>query len=297
MSARSTAKITKQPRHPLTTLTRKLEKNLLAYAVAGAGLVSIALPAEAQVIYTASNMPLAQPPLYQGCAMTQVDINNDGVPDFQFTNCSIVRSASDSPHLPMIGRGSSGSSSFDLRVAPMQPSDAIIGTRLQGQYRVTAIALTLGAPVGPSAAFDSKGLDMARRAGGEQTHLTSGSWVNVQAAFLGLKFVISGETHYGWALVKFAYPGNDQIGGLPTTGHGFLTGSIYGYAYENTPDKPIVAGQTSGTSSENSYLSKVHPATNTKAAGGNAGLGLLATGSIGLKSWRRTASASPADQR
>lgn len=53
--------VSKAGNRTATRLSRSLEQNLLAYvAVATAGLASAALPADAEVVYTPSNTPMAQ---------------------------------------------------------------------------------------------------------------------------------------------------------------------------------------------------------------------------------------------
>jgi len=63
----------------------------------------------------------------------------------------------------------------------------------------------------------------------------SGSWADVKNRYLGLRFIIKGETHFGWARLNVACNlGSKKIG--------LLTG----YAYETVPNKPIIAGRTKG---------------------------------------------------
>lgn len=57
--------------------------------------------------------------------------------------------------------------------------------------------------------------------------------------------------------------------------------SLTGYAYETTPNTPILAGQTSGTNSADLREQMIPPAVP------RAGLGLLAQGATGLAIWRR----------
>ncbi len=57
-----------------------------------------------------------------------------------------------------------------------------------------------------------------------------GPWLNVKNRYLGLKFIIKGKDHFGWAR-------------LTTTGRIAL---LTGYAYETIPNKPIIAGKTKG---------------------------------------------------
>jgi hypothetical protein len=52
-------------------------------------------------------------------------------------------------------------------------------------------------------------------------------------AYVGLKFSIKGQTHFGWTRVKIAsmYP---------------YKASLTGYAYETIPNKAIITGETKG---------------------------------------------------
>jgi len=84
-----------------------------------------------------------------------------------------------------------------------------------------------------------------------------------------LKFVIDGDVHYGWALVKFPYP------------YAFLSGSIYGYAYESAPNRSILTGQTTEDDQGAQQSDATVPHATSKAS-----LGLLATGALGLPYWR-----------
>jgi hypothetical protein len=86
-----------------------------------------------------------------------------------------------------------------------------------------------------------------------------------RGAYLGLKFVINGVTHYGWAHVS-------------KVDHNQAT--LTGYAYETVPNTALATGKTSGPVVANAGmepLSSGHPAT----------LGSLAQGSRGLAVWRR----------
>jgi hypothetical protein len=81
---------------------------------------------------------------------------------------------------------------------------------------------------------------------------------------LGLKFLINGQTHYGWA-------------------HVTVNGSravLNGYAYETVPNQPITTGKTSGPVEVGESLPVEIPAQ-------PATLSALAWGSQGLDIWRR----------
>lgn len=55
--------------------------------------------------------------------------------------------------------------------------------------------------------------------------------------FVGLKFLINGQVHFGWA--RF----NVKIHPAETTGAQAI---LTGYAYESIPNKPTITGKTTG---------------------------------------------------
>lgn len=223
----------------------KVERRLLAYTTAaGAGLLSIALPADAQIIYTPCNIPMTLPVGNQG-ALTQLDLNNDGTPDFTF---SLIYSATAFSSVFRSDRA--------LTIVADQTGNEILGAAGVNGFEPTAAAVPAGREIGAQKDFTANAAIMAIEAYfGANSIRDSGSWRYVQTAYLGLKFVVDGQVHYGWARIKFPAPGDYE---LP---------SIYGYAYESTPNTPIVAGQTSGT------------AANATSARGS--LGALAAGAAG----------------
>jgi hypothetical protein len=244
-----------KPKRTVTTLGAKLDKRLGTYiaAMAGATLLSVSLPAEAEIVYTPCNTPMAEG--YAGGLFTPLDLNNDGVVDFSFYNFSY------STH---------GNGNRNLSIIPAQNGNEVIGFPIP--RRAAASALPPGTLVGSSKNFHSypKGLVLAATGRGTQGGSATGAWLKVETAFLGLKFLINGQVHYGWALVKFTGPGD------------FLWGSIYGYAYESIPGQPIRTGQTKGTS-ERKQADADLPTGDRPT---NQSLGLLATGARGLRFWR-----------
>jgi hypothetical protein len=102
-----------------------------------------------------------------------------------------------------------------------------------------------------------------------------GPWHDVTGLYLGLKFIINGNVHYGWA--RF----NVHL----TSGIHTLTG----YAYETIPNKAIIAGKTSGPADEKDEdnsgdASLTSPIPDTPHS---ASLGMLALGVQGVPLWRR----------
>ena len=102
-----------------------------------------------------------------------------------------------------------------------------------------------------------------------------GPWKNKQNRYLGLKFVIAGEVHYGWAR-------------LSESCWGYRNSAVLtGYAYETIPNQPIKAGQEQGTDdgleqSDTPNASEATPAT----------LGHLARGAQALQVWRQQQNSS-----
>ncbi len=255
-------------------LGRDLEKNLFAYAtVAGAGLATFAMPAEAEIIYTPSNTPMVINGANHGLGLTQLDLNNDGTPDFAFGLSSTIRFTS---------IGYTSRFKFLLRLAPDQAGNQVV----QGQQAGTAAAVAAGRKIGPQQNFGANGylVHQVYNISSKSKDLSSGSWRTVEFAYVGLKIMIDGQVHYGWARIKFPYP------------YGYDYPSIYGYAYESIPNQPIIAGQTSGTyEASAAQQSPAVESTEQKtaaAAGTPATLGMLAAGKQGLNLWRSQGLAS-----
>lgn len=228
-------------------LGHNLEKHLLAYAAAatGAVLLSAALPADAEIIYTPSNTPLAINRQNQGPVFTTLDLNNDGVPDFTFAMSSTAHFSS---------YGYTTRFKFYLKVVPDQTGNEVV----QGSQAPTASAVPAGVTIGPKEKFGGRYMVHQAYSLSGQIDQSSGTWRKVEFAYIGLKFLLNGQVHYGWARVKFPDP------------YGYNYPSIYGYAYESTPNTPIVTGQTSGTA-------PTHATAEVPAS-----LGMLAAGVTGL---------------
>jgi hypothetical protein len=230
-------------------LGRNLEKNLLAYAAAAAaGLMSSSLSAEAEIIYTPSNTMIPTALANQGPTVVSLDLNNDGKPDFGFAMSSTV-------HFTYYGYTSRFK--FTLKVVPTQASNQAV----QGQLAATASAVSAGVQIGPKEKFAAGDLYLHASSYNGGIARYSGSWRKVEYAYVGLKFSIDGQIHYGWARIKFPYAS------------GIKYPNIYGYAYESTPNQPIVAGQTSSSAP-------------LASANVSASLGFLAAGASGLGVWR-----------
>ncbi len=244
-------------RRSIAKLGAVTERKLFTYATAasaaGVALLALAQPSEAKVVFTPVQLKL---PLDQ---FTYIDLNNDGVNDFKI--------------IPV-------SSDLNLHDTQGTRSSAVIklygvgsGNQIWGNAPF-ASALAAGVKVGTGAPFGNANNIMgfeSKFSGGPTSY--GGPWApdgqTVKNHFLGFKFLINGQVHFGWARMTV------QIRKAETTGvHAVLTG----YAYETVADRPITTGKTSSTT-EGSQID-----LQTR---GVATVGVLALGTPGLAIWRR----------
>ena len=233
--------------HNATPLTSAIEKKLLGYATlaAASGVAMLALTpsAEAKVVYTPTNQKL---PLNTTFAL---DVNGDGIPDFNFFAGTFMGGAVRRDTYTFNSDGTLG-------VSGEVESNQVWG--LNGFVS----ALPAGVKVGPNGKFAASHvfLGLVAATDGEPPSYF-GPWApkdgNVKNHYVGLKFVIDGETHYGWARfnVQIRQPLNGKVQAILT-----------GYAYETVANAPILAGETSGTEE-----SETRPATLGQLAAGAAG--------------------------
>jgi hypothetical protein len=137
-----------------------------------------------------------------------------------------------------------------------------------------AVAMKAGMRIGPKRTFRG-GVEMMASIGTIASRGPNGSWINVKNRYLGIKFKINGETHFGWARLSV------QANRFPS-----ITATLTGYAYETVPNKPIIAGKTKGADESYDSISQPEAALSVPTPR-SATLGLLAMGSSGLSIWRR----------
>jgi len=222
-----------------TDLDQRLRAYSIAAGAAGISLIALASPAAAQIVYTPVHETLAN-------GTQDIDLNNDGIADFQLVdkgyyntvNCNFCEQ-----NLSVTGLGNAGA--------------GVLG------HLADAAALKPGAMIGPRGFFvnvQSAAGFMAGALNDSGSFLNiGGAFANQEQRFLGVRFEISGQTHYGWirfARVTAKFDNNPQVIAV-----------ITGYAYESTANEPILAGATSGA---------------VKAEGGSGSLGVLALGAVGL---------------
>jgi hypothetical protein len=181
------------PRKP-SNLSDSLHRQLGSYATAagaaGVGLLALAQPAKAKIVYTPAHVTLGS---------YNLDLDQDGLTDFTFQsycNCTAYHDW--------------GSW---LTVGPAQSKNQIWGS---GSY---AGALKRGVRIGPGGKFSpGKKLIVSVLPYSSNSH---GLWRNEQNHYLGLQFVSQGKTHYGWARMNVSV-WNYQFSAL-LTGYAYET--------------------------------------------------------------------------
>ena len=187
------------------SVQQQLNTYALAASAAGVGILALAVPAEARIVYTPTHHVIAEGGHYL------LDINHDGITDFtlqaQITHTTSGFFASLSA-VPAAGNGVEGWTG----------------------YQPWASALKAGRRIGPQQYFPGKVL--AFYCSPFCSDVPTGSWVNVNKRYLGLEVKVGGKIHYGWARMNVTIQGFS------------IVGTLTGYAYETVPGKPIKAGQT-----------------------------------------------------
>jgi hypothetical protein len=240
------------------SLHQRLNAYALAAGTAGGGMLAFSQPSQAKIVYTPVHIVLSRGSL-------ALDLNNDGIVDFVL--------------LDKYRRNGQTTNSFWLYVNPQQDGNAAVGK--QGQYFRSASALSRGRLIGPKDKFDGNLMAFACSFA-STTDCRVGNWFDVNNQYLGLKFTINGDIHYGWARLNVAFKLNKG-----------LVATLTGYAYETVPNKPIIAGKRNGPGGKNEG---VDPASLKMNTGEPATLGALALGAPGLSIWRRKDSLGAASE-
>jgi hypothetical protein len=232
------------------SINRHLNLYTLTAAAAGVGIMALAQPVQAKIVYTPANEKFP----------VTLDLNHDGIGDFALA----LGDRADSQDVW----------GFAWAYAPRSnPSNEIVATA-KGGYE-PAVALRSGERIGSGRLFGNGDILVEHL-----SHFGRGSsytkwfdqWGNggkgLKNRYLGLKFMIKGKVHYGWARVTVTTSGNN------------FTATLTGYAYETIPNKSIIAGKTKGKDDESvASVAAPSPASQT--------LGMLALGAPGVPLWRK----------
>jgi hypothetical protein len=232
----------RQSAHLSESVHQRLSMYALAATAAGVGALSLASPAGAEIVYTPAKVSI------NTGTRILLDLNHDGMVDFTLK---------DSLHT---NTGYPNS----LTVTPAQQGNAVWESKTSQVIPWRAVALLPGSRVGANKYFHTARNFMvfgytSGRGGRGQCH--GRGWKHAVNKYLGLKFSIQGETHYGWARLSVRCKVLQK-----TT----ITGTLTGYAYETVANKAIITGKTKGPDVV------VEPST----------LGHLAQGAAANSNWR-----------
>jgi hypothetical protein len=202
---------------PASSLASSLERRLNGYALAasaaGVGMLALAQPAEAKIVYTKVHKVL-----HPGHSLS-LDLNNDGLVDFKLYDTWFYDQ----------DFGPTGWLTPDRAYSP----DGVEGHFVNYGTGIVSV-LPAGAKVGQNVRFLSNTFPAV-----VMCHATDyghqGRWCHTQNRYLGTRFAIKKKIHYGWARLS-----------TTTDKRAHITATLTGYAYETIPNKSIIAGKTKG---------------------------------------------------
>jgi hypothetical protein len=254
---KQSARVSKSTANLPNSLHQRLNMYALAATAAGVGSLALSQAAEAKIVYTPANVTIVPN------NTIALDLNHDGVSDFHFKDTTF--------------RTSFGGGGGFLSIVPAQKANEVWGHLLF--FRQNASALYAGVGIGAHGKFAagtnlmaSTQVNSGHHPGGPGT--CSGPWANVTNRYLGLKFVIQGKIHFGWARLNVSCP----IRSLT------VTATLTGYAYETVSGKAIHTGQKKDDIEE---FNNGGQANLSVPVPKSATLGRLAQGAQGLAVWRR----------
>lgn len=216
------------PKRGAVALNSSVEKRLFNYAAvasaAGVAVLALANSSEAKVVYTPTHQKISPN------TTLSLDLNGDGVNDFVFSNRFNGPRGLAAP--------TSGSrTSAALSINPAAKTNAVWG------YSGFVSALPSKIKLGPAGKFLHSRYFMGGVSAIEANHPTyNGPWAPADGdeinRYVGMKFVIDGQVHFGWARLNVK---------IRQTKNGGAVAELTGYAYETVANKPILTGQMSGT--------------------------------------------------
>lgn len=273
------AKLPRQATNLSEAFCQRLDTYALAAGAAGVSLLALASPSDAAVRFTQENIIIKRP------STVWLDFDSAVAPQFSVRNITASEIVSASTLIR--------ATFLDL-VFVNGPGSATGVEVVPGQDH-SAAALTVGSKIGSSRYFQGctfpsfcepdGGIIMAFFSTGGSK---GGNWMNASKKYLGLKFTLSDGTHYGWA--RFSV----QTAPAGSGGKTRISATFTGYAYEDVPNMPIVAGDT-GLPAKPSGRPRalLHaPLGHGPASPQPAYLGMLALGAPGISFWRKEEAAT-----
>lgn len=172
------------------SLNNDFDKRLLAYiaaaGAAGVGVLAMAQPTEAKVVYTPANRSITSD--------SRLDLNNDGIPDYAFhSNFNLC--------------GTCGY--FDALAIKFN------------KFMSDGLPLDAGVSVGSDGKFRARADNMIQWCTCSGNPSTDGPWLGIQNEYMGFEFNIQGAAHFGWA--RFSVT---DKGAITLTGYAYETVSL-----------------------------------------------------------------------
>jgi hypothetical protein len=229
-------------------LSEPVQQHLNRYAVAaiaaGVGVMAMAEPSGAEVVYT---------PVYKvihAGTNYDLDLNRDGITDFTLSNFRTDTNRLIALHLSAPG------------------GNSVVGFKEyvddSGDYIWCASKFDGGKGIGARRKFTNQALVLGYSSDG---YLCEAHIPTRKNRYLGIRFEISGESHFGWIRLS-----------ILRNGRNFKV-VLTGYAYETIPKKRIITGRTHESDGPTQPASMKGSSPPT--------LGLLALGAPALSIWRR----------
>ena len=243
---------------------QRMKSYVLAAAAAGVTTLALSQCSEAEVVITNKNIPIPACNLALSPCSVSLDLNGDGIYDFKISLLSTFSAY-----------GYFAGTEF-LRVTAHN-GGGVMGTA-GGSHGPYASALLRGAKIGASDHFLTGEDTVEDTYFNYHTYYTAekrlyGKWGgNHPNRFLGVKFTISGKTHYGWIRMT--------VKSSITHPFTLMSATITEYGYETIANKSLSAGLASTNSADHQAATMTEPPR-------RASLGMLALGAEGLALSRR----------
>jgi hypothetical protein len=190
------------------SVRQHLNRFAITAVVAAVGLLALAWPAEAKVVYTPVNVTIS------GNGSIRLDLNHDGITDFVILSVSQVTVC-----------GDRGGFIGYTKITPKTGNGVVVSHSSFAELFASEMAIGAGADFYKAQAVVT------------QFFICSGG-AHTADGYLGLEFQINGQTHYSWAQVNIFADFSRVAGVMRTT--------LVDFAYETIPGQAIKTGQTSG---------------------------------------------------
>lgn len=233
----------------------QLNRYALAVSAAGAGLLSVPA-AQAEIVYTPTHVKMDKVNGFY-----PIDFDNNGVVDVGIW---------------MPASCTSSLCAFTMFAYPNSQLGDAVEVNAKGATKALQFGASIGSPDRFVAADRSMGgWEAVRHGSNTWVSAWVGPWANagngVKHRYVGVKFVINNEFHYGWARINFV-----------VSGKGTFYGVLTGYAYETIPNQGLKAGQTVGTGE----ATRIEPPAVIHPTIKRPTLGQLAAGALAISEWR-----------